>query len=284
MQHTVAEAVAEAELSKLSALCSTLRLHGKNNGNNNGINNDIYHDIAGRLLEPIASALNADSAAFRHLRLQQSRPQIMNLTSIGVSASVADNYLDHFHRVDPFLDQLQFASVGQLAKTGLETPAPDNATNAFPVPVIGNPARTGGSLDDSFYHYYHDFLYPNGLVHHTGFLIADASRRQAWVFNFHRPASAPDFSDLELARSRLIQVCLQGQAEGLVRGGTDSLSALTAREQDVVMAVAQGLSNKQVADRLAISPRTVENHLRNIYEKLRVNTRTQLLSILHGLD
>lgn len=264
------QAVTETELDKLAALCGSLRLHGNN--------------IAEHLLEPIASVLGADSAAFRHLRMQHSRPQILTLTSIGVSASVTDDYLGHFHRFDPFLDRLRLEPVETLAETGSGTHAPENPVNDFPVPAIGNPARSDGSFYRSFYNYYHDFLYPNGLVHHTGFLIADANRRQAWVFNFHRPAPAPDFSGLEHARSRLVQACLQGQADCPLDAGTGSLTVLTAREQDVVMAVAQGLSNKQVADRLAISPRTVENHLRNIYEKLHVNTRTQLLSILHRQD
>lgn len=261
-------AVAETEVDKLAALCGSLRLHGN------------ISNIAEHLLEPIASALGAEAAAYRQLRLQQSRPRIENLTSIGVPATVADDYLGHFHRLDPFLDQLGLEPVGSLAGTGTEPPALDNPVNSYPVPAISNPAHTG----DRFYRYYRDFLYPNGLVRHTGFLIADANRRQAWVFNFHRPGKAPDFSDLELARSRLVQACLQGQADGPVKPKDNCLSVLTAREQDVVMAVAQGLANKQVAATLAISPRTVENHLRNIYEKLHINTRTQLLSIMHRQD
>ncbi|MBN7796628.1 helix-turn-helix transcriptional regulator [Parahaliea mediterranea] len=52
---------------------------------------------------------------------------------------------------------------------------------------------------------------------------------------------------------------------------------ITRREQDVVEQVASGLSNAQVASALGISIRTVENHLRAIYDKLGVNSRTQLI-------
>lgn len=262
-------ATAAAELDKLAALCGTLRLNCKTN------------DIAETLLDPIACALGADAAAYRQLRLQHARPQILNLTSIGVPASVADDYLEHYHRFDPFLDHMRLAAVGPPALIGPGIPVPDHPVNAFPVQAIDNLPRTGDSSSRSLYTYYHDFLYPNGLVHHTGFMITDSNRQYAWIFNFHRPGSAPDFSDLELARSRLVQACLQVQAEGPSTSEQNCLTALTEREQDVVMAVSRGLSNKEIATRLGISPRTVENHLRNIYEKLHVNTRTQLLSVLH---
>lgn len=55
---------------------------------------------------------------------------------------------------------------------------------------------------------------------------------------------------------------------------------LTAREQQVIDQLATGSSNARIADRLNISVRTVENHLRSIYEKLGINSRTQLISLL----
>lgn len=269
--------VAEAELDRLAALCGALHLHGDKG------------DIASDLLEPIASVLDADSAVYRHLRLQSACPDIVNLTSIGVARKVSDDYLAHFHRFDPFLHRLGLQSAEISTRPGATREIPGSDSAAPPAPfasALENDYADGG---EDFQLYCHAFLYPNGLVQHTGFLVTDPCRRHAWVFNFHRPASSPDFSGLELARSRLIAACLQGQASApapaetrVSRQGTDKLSALTAREGDIVHAVARGLANKQIADTLAISPRTVENHLRNIYGKLHINTRTQLLSILHG--
>ena len=51
-------------------------------------------------------------------------------------------------------------------------------------------------------------------------------------------------------------------------------SGLTAREIDVLHLVADGLSNAEIADRLVLSQRTVHAHLRSIFDKLGVNTRT----------
>lgn len=57
-----------------------------------------------------------------------------------------------------------------------------------------------------------------------------------------------------------------------------SLSQLTARETDIAGCVLKGLSNKQIAEHCQISVYTVENHLRSIYKKLSVQSRTALLA------
>ena len=56
--------------------------------------------------------------------------------------------------------------------------------------------------------------------------------------------------------------------------------ALTSQEQRVARLVADGLSNKEIAGRLVISTKTVEGHLRNIFEKLGATSRTQVARAL----
>jgi DNA-binding CsgD family transcriptional regulator len=53
---------------------------------------------------------------------------------------------------------------------------------------------------------------------------------------------------------------------------------LTAREMDILVALGQGLSNKAIGDELGLSPHTVNFHLKNIYTKLGVNSRTEAVS------
>ena len=65
---------------------------------------------------------------------------------------------------------------------------------------------------------------------------------------------------------------------GLELTVTLALSApveLTVRETEVLQWLAEGLSNKEIARRLSVSPRTVNFHLDNIYSKLNVNSRTE---------
>ena len=52
-------------------------------------------------------------------------------------------------------------------------------------------------------------------------------------------------------------------------------AGLTAREWEVLRLVAEGRSNKEIADRLVLSVRTVENHLAHVYTKLAISTRVE---------
>jgi DNA-binding NarL/FixJ family response regulator len=52
---------------------------------------------------------------------------------------------------------------------------------------------------------------------------------------------------------------------------------LTNRESQVLDLIAQGFNNKQIAERLFISPKTVRNHVTNIYSKLQVVNRAQAI-------
>jgi DNA-binding NarL/FixJ family response regulator len=55
----------------------------------------------------------------------------------------------------------------------------------------------------------------------------------------------------------------------------EGVEQLTQGEMEVLRLVAQGADNKTIAQRLALSDRTVANRLSNVYQKLQVNSRTQ---------
>lgn len=57
----------------------------------------------------------------------------------------------------------------------------------------------------------------------------------------------------------------------------DAFDELTQREREVLNAMAQGLGNQQIAETLFISPKTVRNHITNIYSKLNVSTRARAI-------
>ncbi len=71
-----------------------------------------------------------------------------------------------------------------------------------------------------------------------------------------------------------------GRAGSLGDGGGTSLvgtTALTSREREVLGLVARGHSYGEVAEQLFISPKTVENHVRNILAKLHLTRRHELI-------
>ena len=59
---------------------------------------------------------------------------------------------------------------------------------------------------------------------------------------------------------------------------------LTPRESDIAHCVAQGKCDKIIARDLDISPNTVKNHMRNIFNKLQISDRFQLALIFHGIE
>ena len=98
-----------------------------------------------------------------------------------------------------------------------------------------------------------------------------APRRTSWCFELERAPGA-DFTEREmrlltLLRPRLAR--LRSAWEAKPRS-----DRLTAREHEVLDLVAEGLTNREVAMRLSISPATVRTHLEHVYEKLTVRTRT----------
>ncbi|HYG23202.1 MAG TPA: response regulator transcription factor [Verrucomicrobiae bacterium] len=61
------------------------------------------------------------------------------------------------------------------------------------------------------------------------------------------------------------------------RGRDDSIS-LTAREEETLLLLSKGYSNKEIADKLTLSVETVRSHLKHIYEKMHVRSRAEAVA------
>ncbi|HEU4841556.1 MAG TPA: helix-turn-helix transcriptional regulator, partial [Ilumatobacteraceae bacterium] len=104
--------------------------------------------------------------------------------------------------------------------------------------------------------------------------FADAAR------TLRRDGSPRDASRA-IGRSRALAARCEGAATPALLLG-DTPVALTTREREIAVLAARGLASKQIAARLDISPRTVDNHLQRVYDKLGITTRFQLATTLEG--
>jgi len=108
----------------------------------------------------------------------------------------------------------------------------------------------------------------------------------------YRPAFSPKEAAAEL-RADVKAGRLDGDVVEAVLGAAghriarrrEGPAGLTAREVDVLRLVARGLSSKEIANRLVISPKTARNHIEHIYVKIGATTRAtaSLFAVQHGL-
>jgi DNA-binding NarL/FixJ family response regulator len=63
----------------------------------------------------------------------------------------------------------------------------------------------------------------------------------------------------------------------------EGLGALTAREREVLNLLARGLSNRDIAEELVITNKTVKNHLSRIYEKIGAHSRSEAIAMWLGV-
>lgn len=107
-------------------------------------------------------------------------------------------------------------------------------------------------------------------------LAAEAAAKAAGLY---REGGRRSLSLLTAARVQaLVERCESPLTPALVELG--SLRLLSGRELEVARLVAAGLTSRQVAERLQISMRTVDNHLARVYDKLEVAGRSELRPLL----
>ena len=112
----------------------------------------------------------------------------------------------------------------------------------------------------------------------------------AWI-TLLKSASAADLFDA-VRRTAAGEAVFTAGLAGLVLGeyrrtATDAAAPrLTPRETEVLRLVAKGLTAKQVAERLVLSHRTVENHVNSTLSKLQLHNRSQLVryALQQGLE
>jgi two-component system response regulator NreC len=74
----------------------------------------------------------------------------------------------------------------------------------------------------------------------------------------------------------MAQKLVQGYLN-LVKGDEENLPSLSPRERQILRLLAEGYSNKEIAEKLVISPSTVHTHRSNLMEKLELSNRRELI-------
>jgi DNA-binding NarL/FixJ family response regulator len=107
----------------------------------------------------------------------------------------------------------------------------------------------------------------------AGFVLKDATFDE-FVATIRAVAAGEKVLPPRMTETLFSQIALGGDSRGRERVLEDV--RMTRREREVIELIGEGLSNKEIAQRLNIASHTVKSHVRNVMEKLALHTRLQI--------
>jgi DNA-binding CsgD family transcriptional regulator len=139
---------------------------------------------------------------------------------------------------------------------------------------------------------YESFLCPHNIPFGGGIIIANSGNVLGEV-TFFRSQEQGDFSDKELYILNVLMEHLVNrfllERKAVDRSSVEEITSklmalqLTSREITITKLVVEGYNNENISARLCITVNTIKKHLQNIFTKLEVNSRTQLLHYISKL-
>ena len=111
--------------------------------------------------------------------------------------------------------------------------------------------------------------------HHNNQLSAtlyDIYNNEEWLAQHAEVEDHIFIPAIQLLEKQLRQSDVTTKISTMIGHGSDSQEELSQREKDVIVGVVQGMTNKEIADHLFISPNTVITHRRNIARKLQIDS------------
>ena len=112
----------------------------------------------------------------------------------------------------------------------------------------------------------------------SGFILKDASKKE-FLGTIRSVTQGIKVLPPQLLGSLFSHVIENALKKG--RGKLVNAVRMTKREREIIALIAEGLSNKEIADRLNIAIHTVKSHVHNIMEKLALHTRLQIAKFTH---
>ncbi len=112
----------------------------------------------------------------------------------------------------------------------------------------------------------------------SGFILKDATIEE-FVTTIRAVADGVSVLPSLLTGTLFTHVAAQAVSRG--RRGAKAAVRMTARERQVIELIAEGLSNKEIAERIHVATHTVKSHVHNILEKLALHTRLEVAAYAH---
>jgi DNA-binding CsgD family transcriptional regulator len=129
--------------------------------------------------------------------------------------------------------------------------------------------------------WYNEMQRTEGVEHEIKLWLPAPKGMMRGFFLLRGPGS-PDFDERDRGLLTILRPHLSSIRERWERQRRPS--ALTDREIEVLELVAEGLTNREIAGRLVVSPTTIRTHLEHIFEKLGVHTRTAAVAAVRNGD
>jgi len=227
---------------------------------------DNEHEIADRFLK-IIRGLIPYSQGFILMSSEENEINAENSAFINISEKMKNLYIDHFYKVD-YINYI----------------INDSSTLVFKdTEILENSLRVKTEL-------YQGFLKPQNIEYGCGIIFIKEGNVLG-VLNLFRSADLGDFSDrdiriLHLVKDHMTNIIHSLRKSSKSLGGRLSINfdelesyKLSKREKEIIQMMIQGLSNQDISDKYTISISTVKKHVYNIFTKIGINSRMQLLKI-----
>jgi DNA-binding CsgD family transcriptional regulator len=181
-------------------------------------------------------------------------------------------YLEYYYSLDPFSNVKGPSQYLQLVPC-----LPHGKTVITLEEIVNYPDFMCGE-------YYRDFLKPQNIHYELEIYLKQMNRIKGFIALL-RPRRSQSFSDREISFARAFAPFLSLALDNILLNKNRnrnleiarSLFNLSKRQLDVVKFICEGLTNREIAERLGISDLTVKSHIQNLFEKTGVNSRSSLV-------
>lgn len=242
----------QQELQQLNEL--TLAIHGASSLN--ALNNEVMRRLP---------SLIPHEKSFCTHHPTPSTPERATCQSLTMTAQELSDYTEHFSNLDYTAWYLRESNVSVYRDSD----------------IVSEQLMSQSSI-------YKDWVLRMGMRYVCGNVIRRGSAISA-DFTLFRTEEHGDYTDHEMFLLKLVTDQIQlwfaknyvpGRLEEAHENPNETFAALTPREREVARLACTEKSVREIAFQLSISYATARRHIANIYEKLGVNSRTELMAML----